>query len=104
MENKIIIYTDGACKGNPGPGGWGVVIIENSNQTELSGKDEDTTNNIMELTAVIEALLIIKKKSDITIITDSNGNALKWRVGGIEKSEFIELLSKSNLTYSSQRK
>tara|TARA_E500000178_G_scaffold348371_1_gene403342 strand:+ start:156 stop:581 length:426 start_codon:yes stop_codon:yes gene_type:complete len=71
MENKIIIYTDGACKGNPGPGGWGVVIIENSNQTELSGKDEDTTNNIMEMLAAIKALEYFKTKRNIILFTDS---------------------------------
>ena len=71
MENKIIIYTDGACKGNPGPGGWGVVIIEDSNQTELSGKKEDTTNNIMEMLAAIKALEYFKTKRNIILFTDS---------------------------------
>ena len=53
---KILIYTDGACSGNPGPGGWGTVLIYNENKKEFSGGMKDTTNNIMELTAVIEGL------------------------------------------------
>ena len=72
MNNRIYIYTDGACKGNPGPGGWGALLKYNEHQKEINGFCLETTNNIMELTAVIEALLIIKKKSNITIITDSN--------------------------------
>ena len=68
----ITIYTDGACSGNPGSGGWGVVIIEdNKNETFLNGGDNDTTNNKMELTATIQALKAIEKKSAITLITDS---------------------------------
>ena len=72
MENKIIIYTDGACKGNPGPGGWGVVIIDSNNQIELFGKQNKTTNNIMEMTAAIKALEYFSEKKDITLYTDSN--------------------------------
>jgi len=69
---KYTIYTDGACSGNPGPGGWGVVILdENKNQYNISGKAKDTTNNRMELTAPIMALKKIKTKSDVTIFTDS---------------------------------
>ena len=68
----IYIYTDGACKGNPGPGGWGALLKYNEHEKEINGFSLETTNNIMELTAVIEALSIIKKKSEITIITDSN--------------------------------
>ena len=68
----ITIYTDGACSGNPGVGGWGVVIIDdNKNETFLNGGDNDTTNNKMELTAAIQALKVIEKKSAITLITDS---------------------------------
>jgi len=68
----ITIYTDGACSGNPGIGGWGVVIIEdNKNETFLNGGDNDTTNNKMELTAAIQALKAFEKKSTITLITDS---------------------------------
>jgi ribonuclease HI len=72
MNNMIYIYTDGACKGNPGPGGWGALLKYNEHEKEINGFSLETTNNIMELTAVIEALSIIKKKSEITIITDSN--------------------------------
>ena len=68
----ITIYTDGACSGNPGVGGWGVVIIDdNKNETFLNGGDNDTTNNKMELTAAIKALKTFEKKSTITLITDS---------------------------------
>ena len=68
----ITIYTDGACSGNPGVGGWGVVIIDdNKNETFLNGGDNDTTNNKMELTAAIQALKTFEKESTITLITDS---------------------------------
>jgi len=68
----ITIYTDGACSGNPGVGGWGVVIIDdNKNETFLNGGDNHTTNNKMELTAAIQALKAFEKKSTITLITDS---------------------------------
>ena len=52
---KVIIYTDGACSGNPGPGGWGAILMYKENKKEIAGGKEDTTNNVMELTAVIEA-------------------------------------------------
>ena len=69
---KYTIYTDGACSGNPGPGGWGAVIFdEKKRQDNISGKVKDTTNNRMELMAAIMALKKIKYKSDITIFTDS---------------------------------
>ncbi len=70
---KYIIYTDGACSGNPGPGGWGAVIFnQDNNQNNISGKVKNTTNNRMELMAPIMALKKIKSNSDITIYTDSN--------------------------------
>ena len=65
------IYTDGACSGNPGKGVWAAVILEVSNQSNLSGSENKTTNNRMELTAPIMALKKIKKKSEIIIYTDS---------------------------------
>ena len=68
---KIYIYTDGACRGNPGPGGWGALIIEDGKEIEISGGQKKSTNNKMELTAVIEALKTIKKKSSLVITTDS---------------------------------
>ena len=67
-----MIYTDGACSGNPGPGGWGAVILnEEKNEINISGKELSTTNNRMELTAPIMALRKVKKASRITIYTDS---------------------------------
>lgn len=71
MSDKIVIYTDGACSGNPGRGGWGAVLISNNNEEYLSGNCIMTTNNKMELTAAIQALQSIKAKSDIEIHTDS---------------------------------
>jgi len=69
---KFKIYTDGACSGNPGPGGWGAVIFDNdNNQTNISGKEKNTTNNRMEILAAIMALKKIKSNSHITIYTDS---------------------------------
>jgi len=72
MNNTIYIYTDGACKGNPGPGGWGCLLIYLGATKELYGYSNKTTNNIMELTAVIEALKTIKRKYPIVVTTDSN--------------------------------
>ena len=69
---KLKIYTDGACSGNPGKGGWAAIIIDDElNQTSISGCENKTTNNRMELLAPIMALKKIKKKSEITIFTDS---------------------------------
>ena len=69
---KIKIYTDGACSGNPGKGGWAAIILDgNLNQSSISGSESSTTNNRMELMAPIMALKKIKKKSEITIFTDS---------------------------------
>ena len=71
MNKKIRIYTDGACRGNPGPGGWGAVLIYEDYRKEIYGGSLLTTNNIMELTAVIESLKKIKFTSSIIITTDS---------------------------------
>tara|TARA_B100000941_G_scaffold273345_1_gene233545 strand:- start:188 stop:613 length:426 start_codon:yes stop_codon:yes gene_type:complete len=69
---KFKIYTDGACSGNPGKGGWAAIILDKDlNQSSISGSESDTTNNRMELLAPIMALDKIKKKSEITIFTDS---------------------------------
>ena len=69
---KYVIYTDGACSGNPGPGGWGAIILdEEKNETNISGKEKTTTNNRMELMAPIMALRKIKKVSEVIIYTDS---------------------------------
>jgi len=67
----VTIYTDGACKGNPGPGGWGAWLSTGEHEKELFGGERQTTNNRMELTAVIEALTSLKRSCDITIYTDS---------------------------------
>ena len=68
---KLKIYTDGACSGNPGKGGWAAIIIDGKNQSNISGSESKTTNNRMELMAPIMALKKIKTKSEITIFTDS---------------------------------
>ena len=68
---KLEIYTDGACSGNPGKGGWAAIILEGNNQSSISGSVNKTTNNRMELTAPIMALQKIKRKSEVTIFTDS---------------------------------
>ncbi|HEU4459442.1 MAG TPA: ribonuclease HI [Methylibium sp.] len=67
----VTIYTDGACKGNPGPGGWGAWLSSAGHEKELFGGEASTTNNRMELTAVIEALASLKRSCDITLHTDS---------------------------------
>ncbi len=69
--NPIEIYTDGACKGNPGPGGWGVLLKHGSTEKELFGGEPSTTNNRMELMAVIQALTALKKPCDVTLFLDS---------------------------------
>ena len=69
--NKVEIFTDGACKGNPGPGGWGTILRYKNKEKEIKGFSKETTNNIMELKAVIEALKNLKKPCEIIITTDS---------------------------------
>ncbi|MBR4955013.1 MAG: ribonuclease HI [Clostridia bacterium] len=71
MAKSIEIYTDGACSGNPGPGGWGAVLRYKGVEKELSGGEKDTTNNRMELTAVIKALEALKERCSVTLYTDS---------------------------------
>ena len=71
MNEKVIIYTDGACSGNPGPGGWGAILMYKGAKKEISGGMKETTNNIMEITAVIEALKCLKKESDVQVYSDS---------------------------------
>jgi len=68
---KIIIYTDGACSGNPGPGGWGAILMYKDNKKEISGGKKDTTNNIMEITAVIEGLKMLKFPCEVEVYSDS---------------------------------
>ena len=68
---RVVIYTDGACKGNPGPGGWGAWLRWGGHEKELFGGDPATTNNRMELTAVIESLALLKRNTPVAVYTDS---------------------------------
>ena len=71
-NDAVVVYTDGACKGNPGPGGWGAWLRWGEHEKELFGGEASTTNNRMELTAVIEALALLKRRSSVAVYTDSN--------------------------------
>jgi len=78
---NVVIHTDGACSGNPGPGGWGVILESGSHRKELKGGEPLTTNNRMELTAAIEALESLKAPSEVDLYTDSNylrGGITSW--------------------------
>lgn len=76
----VTIYTDGACSGNPGPGGWGAVLLYGAHRRELSGGEDHTTNNRMELTAVIAALEMLKEPCIVELWSDS-----KYVIDGLEK-------------------
>ena len=82
---EVIMYTDGACSGNPGAGGWGTILVYKGIERELSGGEAETTNNRMELTAVIEGLKALKEPCKVKIVTDSqyvsNGITLGWAEG-----------------------
>ena len=81
MSEVVDIYTDGACKGNPGPGGWGVWLKWGDHEKELFGGEPETTNNRMELTAVIEALASLKRRCRVRLHTDSqyvHGGISTW--------------------------
>lgn len=86
---KVTVYTDGACSGNPGPGGWGAILMYNENKKEISGAEKETTNNIMEITAVLEALKILKEECEVKIYSDSayvvNAFLQHWIEGWIKK-------------------
>jgi len=71
IQSKVVLYTDGACKGNPGPGGWGAVLQYGEHKRELFGGEPDTTNNRMELMAAIKALGALKRACSVDIYTDS---------------------------------
>ena len=94
MTDPVVIYTDGACKGNPGPGGWGVFLRCGEVECELYGGEALTTNNRMELTAVIRALEALKRHSVVAIYTDSQYVRLgitdwirKWKKNGWKTSD-----------------
>ena len=92
---KVTIYTDGACSGNPGPGGWGTVLIYKNTKKELCGYEKETTNNRMELTAVINGLSALKEKCSVDLYSDSayivnavnNGWLEKWIINGWRKAD-----------------
>jgi len=90
---RVTLYTDGACSGNPGPGGWGYVLIYREHRREMSGYDPDTTNNRMELTAAIEGLSALKEPCEVDLYTDSsymaNGFLKNW-VAGWQKRGWIK--------------
>ena len=115
----VSIYTDGACSGNPGPGGYGIVLKYNNIQKEYSGYAEQTTNNRMELTAVIEALKLLKEPCNVTLYSDSAYTLNAFLLGWIDSwilnnwktaskkpvlnvdlwKELIELKNKHNITW-----
>jgi ribonuclease HI len=92
---KIELYTDGACSGNPGPGGWGVLLRFGEHEKQLSGGEKETTNNRMELTAVIEGLSALKEPCFVDLYTDSKyvadalekGWAVSWKQNGWRKAD-----------------
>ena len=79
---KVIIYTDGACSGNPGPGGWGTILMYKDTKKEISGAKNNTTNNVMELTAALEGLKMLKFPCEVELYSDSaylvNGFSQGW--------------------------
>ena len=87
---EITIYTDGACSGNPGPGGWGAILMFGDTKKEISGGLDNTTNSVMELTAVIESLKILKRPCKVDLYSDSayvvNAFLQKWIYGWIKKN------------------
>ena len=102
MKKHVEIYTDGACSGNPGPGGWGVVLRYGEREKELSGGEDQTTNNRMELTAVIKGLEALKESCEITLYTDSKyvsdafnqGWIYAWMKKGWKKADNKPVLNK----------
>ena len=97
----VDIYTDGACRGNPGRGGWGAILVYNGREKELSGGEPQTTNNRMELQAVISALAALKEPCEVTLTSDSryvteaisNGWAEGWRARGWRKADHSPALN-----------
>jgi len=81
---RVVLYTDGACKGNPGPGGWGVLLEWGDHRKELCGGESETTNNRMEITAVIEGLRALSRSCQVLVVTDSvyvKDGVTKWMAG-----------------------
>ena len=97
----VDIYTDGACRGNPGKGGWGAILIYGKNKKEMSGGEKLTTNNRMELMAAIEALSILKEPCEVTLTSDSKylvdaiqkGWLDSWKKNGWRKADRSEVLN-----------
>ncbi len=95
MKKYVEIFTDGACSGNPGPGGWGVVLRFGTAEKELSGGEKETTNNRMELTAAIMGLSALKEPCKVRLVTDSKyvadginkGWAVSWQKNGWKKAD-----------------
>lgn len=84
---KVLIYTDGACSGNPGPGGWGAILMYKDIKKEISGAKKDTTNNIMELTAALEGLKMLKFPCEVELYSDSSYLVNGFNEGWIENWE-----------------
>ena len=109
---EVVIYTDGACKGNPGPGGWGALLSSGGTVKELFGGELDTTNNRMEMTAVIEALAALKRPCRITLYVDSQyvlkgmtewikgWKARGWRTASKEPVKNVDLWQKLDVLVS----
>jgi ribonuclease HI len=112
---KVVIHTDGACSGNPGPGGWGAILESGPHRKELKGGERLTTNNRMELTAAIEALEALKAPSEVDLYTDSNylrGGITSWIKGWkkngwrtadrkpVKNAELWERLEKASLPHA----
>ena len=93
---EVIIYTDGACRGNPGPGGWGALIKFDAAEKEIFGGQNNTTNNQMELSAAIEGLSILKEPCDVELFTDS-----KYVMDGI--TQWIQNWKKNNWKTSAKK-
>ena len=95
MPDRVIIYTDGACSGNPGPGGYGTVMQYGDNRKELSGGFRNTTNNRMELLAVIKGLQLLNRPCEVTVFSDSKyivdavnkGWARRWQANGWKRNK-----------------
>ena len=96
FRKKVVLYTDGACQGNPGPGGWGVVMRCDGKEKEMSGGERDTTNNRMELMAVICGLEALKKPCDVAVYSDS-----KYVIRGM--TEWLENWQKNQWKSASKK-